>query len=227
MWWREDWMAKNYYIRYKIQIVMDVVIFCRVSTQIQEYHRQVNDLTNLANFNGWNIVKIFCEKVSGAAPVHNRKELNAMIDYVKNNKVDKVLVTELSRLGRDTLQVLETINILNEIKVSLFIQNYSIETLNSEGKINAMSQFMVTILAEIARMERRTIYERMESGYENFRREGGKVGRKLGYRKTDDLFLTEYAEEFRLLKKGISLRNVSKITGTAVNTLRKCKALMN
>jgi DNA invertase Pin-like site-specific DNA recombinase len=111
-------------------------------------------------------------------------------------------VTELSRLGRDTLQVLETINILNEIKVSLFIQNYSIETLNSEGKINAMSQFMVTILAEIARMERRTIYERMESGYENFRREGGKVGRKLGYRKTDDLFLTEYAEEFRLLKKG-------------------------
>jgi DNA invertase Pin-like site-specific DNA recombinase len=90
-----------------------------------------------------------------------------------------------------------------------------------------MSQFMVTILAEIARMERRTIYERMESGYENFRREGGKVGRKLGYRKTDDLFLTEYAEEFRLLKKGISLRNVSKITGTAVNTLRKCKALMN
>jgi DNA invertase Pin-like site-specific DNA recombinase len=86
---------------------------------------------------------------------------------------------------------------------------------------------MVTILAEIARMERRTIYERMESGYENFRREGGKVGRKLGYRKTDDLFLTEYAEEFRLLKKGISLRNVNKITGTAVNTLRKCKALMN
>jgi DNA invertase Pin-like site-specific DNA recombinase len=157
--------------------------------------------------------------------VHNRKELNAMIDYVKNNKVDKVLVTELSRLGRDTLQVLETINILNEIKVSLFIQNYSIETLNSEGKINAMSQFMVTILAEIARMERRTIYERMEN--ENFRREGGKVGRKLGYRKTDDLFLTEYAEEFRLLKKGISLRNVNKITGTAVNTLRKCKALMN
>ena len=150
-----------------------------------------------------------------------------MLDYLSENKVDKVLVTELSRLGRDTLQVLDVINVLNEMKVSLFIQNYSIETLTPNGNINTMSQFMVTILAEIAKMERRTIHERMESGYENYRLSGGRVGRKLGYRKTDDLLLTEYAEELRLLKKGISLRNVSKLTGTSINTLRKCRALMN
>lgn len=206
---------------------MDVVLFCRVSTQIQEYHRQVNDLTNLANYNGWKIVNVFCEKVSGATANTKRKELMAMIDFISTNKVDKILVTELSRLGRDTLQILDTINILNEMNVSLFIQNYSIETLTPDGKINAMSQFMVTILAEIAKMERSTIHERMVSGYENYRSAGGKVGRKQGYRKTDALLLTEYAEELRLLKKGISLRNVSKITGTSVNTLRKCKVLMN
>ena len=206
---------------------MNVVLFCRVSTQIQEYHRQVHDLTNFANFNGWNIVKIFCEKVSGAASNSKRKELTAMLDYISENKVDKVLVTELSRLGRDTLQVLDVINVLNEMKVSLFIQNYSIETLTVDGEINAMSQFMITILAEVAKMERRTIQERMESGYENYRQSGGKVGRKVGYRKTDELLLTEYAEELRLSKKGISLRNVSKLTGTSINTLRKCKVLLN
>ncbi|MDE6254957.1 MAG: recombinase family protein, partial [Muribaculaceae bacterium] len=125
------------------------------------------------------------------------------------------------------LQVLEVIEILNEAGVSLYIQNYNIETLTHDGKINAMSQFLVTILAEVAKMERRTIRERMESGYDNFIKAGGRVGRKPGYRKTDDLLLVEYAEELRLLKKGISLRNVSKLTGTSVNTLRKCKALLN
>ena len=150
-------------------------------------------------------MKIFCEKVSGAASNSKRKELTAMLDYISENKVDKVLVTELSRLGRDTLQVLDVINVLNEMKVSLFIQNYSIETLTVDGEINAMSQ----------------------SGYENYRQSGGKVGRKVGYRKTDELLLTEYAEELRLLKKGISLRNVSKLTGTSINTLRKCKVLLN
>lgn len=88
-----------------------------------------------------------------------------------------------------------------------------------------MSQFLVTILAEVARMERKTIRERVESGYNNFRANGGKVGRKVGYRKSDEDMKEEYKEEVRLLKKGISLRNVQKITGTSVNTLRKIKAI--
>lgn len=205
----------------------NVVIFCRVSTKVQDYQRQVNDLTAFAQARSWKVEKCFCEKVSGAASKSKRKELLAMLEYVRENKIDRVLVTELSRLGRDTLQVLEVINELNRIGVSLYIQNYNIETLTIEGKVNAMSQFLVTILAEVAKMERRSIRERMESGYENYVAAGGRVGRKPGYKKADTLFLVEYAEEMRLLKKGISLRNVSKLTGTAVNTLRKCKALLN
>lgn len=90
-----------------------------------------------------------------------------------------------------------------------------------------MSQFLITILAEVARMERKTIRERVESGYNNFRANGGKVGRKEGYRKSDDEMREEYAEEIRLLKKGYSLRNIQKITNTSVNTLRKIKNLTN
>lgn len=150
-----------------------------------------------------------------------------MMEYLSKNKIERVLVTELSRLGRDTLQVLKVINELNKIGVTLNIQNYNIETLTDEGKPNAMSQFLITILAEEAKMERQTIRERMESGYNNYRSNGGCVGRKPGYRKADTPFYVEYAEEMRLLKKGISLRNVSKLTGTSINTLRKCKTLMN
>ena len=149
-----------------------------------------------------------------------------MMDYISQNTVNRVLVTELSRLGRDTYQVLEVINILNELKVSLFIQNYNIETLNEEGKPNAMSQFLITILAEVAKMERTSIRERMASGYHLHLKNGGKVGRQLGYRKPSGSLYKEYSEEIRLLRKGISLRNISKLTGTAVNTIRKCKKLI-
>ena len=95
-----------------------------------------------------------------------------------------------------------------------------------EGEINPMSQFLITILAEVARMERKTIRERVASGYQNFRSNGGKVGRKVGYSKSNETMKEEYAEEIRLLKRGYSLRNTAKLTGTSVNTLRKLTALM-
>ena len=148
-----------------------------------------------------------------------------MINHIHIHNVNKVLVTELSRLGRDTLQVLQTIEILNQNKVSVYIQNYNIETLVSNGEVNPMSQFLITILAEVARMERKTIRERVASGYQNFRNNGGSVGRKVGYRKSEEAMLEEYKEEIKLLRKKISLRNVCKLTGTSINTLRKLKSL--
>ena len=199
-----------------------ICIFARVSTSIQDYERQVNELTALAQRNGWSVEAVFCEKVSGAKKNIERKELSRMVEYVQAHHINKVAVTELSRLGRDTLQVLEVIEQFNKLGISLFIQNYSIETLTEDGKINPMSQFLITILAEVARMERKTIRERVESGYKNYRANGGKVGRKEGYRKSESDMREQYAEEIRLLRKGISLRNISKITGTSVNTIRKC-----
>lgn len=202
---------------------MKTIIFARVSTNIQEYDRQVNELTTLANSKGWSVEAVFAEKISGAKANAERSELLNMVAYVEANAIDKVLVTELSRLGRDTLQVLEVIEMLNSKGISLYIQNYNIETLTAEGKVNPMSQFLITILAEVARMERKTIRERVASGYANYRNNGGKVGRKQGYRKSEEAMREEYSEVFKLLKKGISLRNISKITNVSVNTIRKCK----
>ena len=203
-----------------------VVIFARVSSTngTQDYERQINDLQVLASANNWTVEAVFAEKVSGAKKNTERTELMNMINYI--NSHNKVLVTELPRLGRDPLQVLQAIEILNQNKVSVFIQNYNIETLTPEGEINPMSQFLITILAEVARMERKTIRERVASGYQNFRSNGGKVGRKVGYSKSNETMKEEYAEEIRLLKRGYSLRNTAKLTGTSVNTLRKLTALM-
>lgn len=203
--------------------MVKTVIFARVSTSSQEYDRQVNELTILANANGWSVEAVFAEKVSGAKANNDRVELLNMINFVEANHIDKVLVMALDRLGRDTLQVLEVIEMLNSRGISLYIQNYNIETLTKEGKVNAMSQFLITILAEVARMERKTIRERVESGYKNFRANGGKVGRKVGYQKSESMMKEQYTEEIKLLKKGYSLRNISKLTGTSINTIRKCK----
>lgn len=205
---------------------MKVVMFARVSTNLQEYDRQINELTTIANNKGWSIKAVFAEKISGAKANAERTELLNMISYIEKNSIDKVLVTELSRLGRDTLQVLEVIEMLNSKGISLYIQNYNIETLTDEGKVNPMSQFLITILAEVARMERKTIRERVASGYANYRSNGGKVGRKEGYRKSEEDMKAEYAKEIQLLRKGLSLRNVSAITSTSVNTLRKIKSMI-
>ena len=204
-----------------------IVISARVSTSVQDYERQVNELSAVARRNFWSVEATFCEKVSGAKKNAERKELSRMIEFVQSHNINKVAVTELSRLGRDTLQVLEVIEQFNRLGISLYIQNYGIETLTEDGKVNPMSQFLITILAEVARMERKTIRERVESGYKNYRANGGKVGRKEGYRKSEADMREQYAEEIRLLRKGISLRNISKITGTSINTIRKCQSLIS
>lgn len=207
---------------------MKVVIYGRVSSTngAQDYQRQINDLTKFAHHNNYEVTKIFAERVSGAKKNSERPALMELINFVNAHDIDKVLVTELSRLGRDTLQTLQTIELLNQNKISLYIQNYNIETLTSDKEINPMSQFLITILAEVARMERKTIRERIDSGYRNHLAAGGSVGRKKGYRKNNDTMKTQYIEDIKLLKKGYSLRNIQKITGTSLNTLQKVKQLI-
>ena len=206
-----------------------VVIIGRVSTDHQNYERQVVELTDYCNKVGWDVVEVFTNKVSGAESIENRSEILDMIEFVKMNDVQRVVCLEISRLGRNTLEALKVIQILNENKVSLYIKNYNLETLNLDGSVNPITSLICTILLEIASMERLTIKERMTSGrtqyIERCRREGIKMGRPATYKKELDTYKQQYQKEIGLLKKGISLRNVASITGTSVNTIRKIKEL--
>jgi len=207
----------------------NVVLLCRVSTNRQDYHRQVAELTQFCAQSGWNICKVFANKVSGAKDIEERPEIQELIEYVKGNKVDKVVCLEISRLGRNTLEALKVIRLLTDNGIALYVKNYNLETL-TDGKVNPVSNLICTILLEIASMEKITIAERMASGRKQYiercRAEGIKMGRPSTYRKSDDTYKAQYGKEISLLRKGISLRNVCSLTGTSVNTLRRLSAFV-
>lgn len=201
------------------------IIYARVSTAGQDYDRQLAELKQYAARMGYDVVKTFSEKISGTKKLEERQAMTELLNYVEINKVDKVLIYECSRLSRRAVDFLSIIEIFNEKKISLYIHQNGLETLLPNGKINPIATLVLGILAQFNGMERSLIRSRMESGYNNFRNNGGVVGRKTGYRKTNEQMILEYAEEIKLLKKGYSLRNISKITHTSVNTLRKLYAL--
>ena len=204
---------------------MDVVLLCRVSTAGQDYSRQVDELSDFCSKMGWNVRRIFTAKVSGAKKIEERSELTEMLDYIRENRIDRVCVLEISRLGKNTLEALKVIRLLNDNGVCLYIKNYNLETLGADGKPNPIASMICTILLEVAQMESLTIMERMASDRDRYiakcRAEGIKMGRPGTYRKIDERMRTQYTKELGLLKKGISLRNISAITGTSVGTIRK------
>ena len=204
---------------------MRVVILARVSTDKQLYERQVVQMEQYCKSVGWDVAKVFTNKVSGAKKNEDRSEIMEMLAYIEENKIDKVCVLEISRLGRNTLEALKVIELLNEKKICLFIKNYNLETLDAKGNVNPITSLICTILLEISSMERHTIIERMASGRDQYiakcRATGKKMGRPSTYRKSDDTMREQYKKDISLLKQGMSLRNISIITGTSIMTIRK------
>ena len=204
-----------------------VAILARVSTQGQDYERQVVELTDYCQRMNWEVVKVFANKVSGATKNADREEISGLVEYVKEHRLNRVVCLEISRLGRNTLEALKVIDYLNENGVSLHIKNYNLNTLTEDGKVNPVASLICTILLEIASMERLTIKERMESGRNQYiakcREQGIKMGRPSTYRKSDESYKDQYQKEIGLLRKGISLRNVKAITGTSLGTLQRLK----
>lgn len=205
-----------------------VVILARVSTDKQEYQRQINELTDYCNKVGWEVVRVFANKVSGALKIEEREEIKELITYVRENEVKRVVCMEISRVGRNTLEALKVIQFLTDHKVSLYVKNYNLETLDERGRINPVANLICTILLEVAAMERLTIKERMESGRKQYidrcRKEGIKMGRPSTYRKSKEKYKEQYPKEISLIRKGLSLSNISKITGTSINTIRRIKS---
>lgn len=202
-----------------------VVIYTRVSTQGQEYERQLAELRDYAARMNYEVVEEFSEKVSGAKRVEEREALMSLLSYVEAHKVDKVLIYECSRLSRRAVDFLTVIEHLSSLKVSVYILQNGLETLMENGSVNPIASLVLGIIGQFNSMERSLIRSRMESGYKHYRQQGGQVGRKVGYKKSDDDMRQQYSKEIQLLRKGLSLRNIQAITSTSVNTLRKLKTI--
>ncbi len=175
-------------------------------------------------------MEVFANKVSGTATNEQRTEIQELVEYVKNHQISRVVCLEISRVGRNTLEALKVIQLLNENRVSLFVKNYNLETLDADGNVNPIASLICTILLEIASMERLTIKERMASGRKQYiekcRRDGIKMGRPSTYRKSDEEYRKQYQKEISLIRKGLSLANISAITGTSINTIRRIKEVV-
>ena len=200
-----------------------VLIYARVSTSAQDYTRQITELRKYAKKQNFEIVKEFSEKISGGKKVEERTAIKEMLDFVKFNKVDKVLIYECSRLSRRQLDFLSIIEQLTEAGVSLYILQNGLETLLPDGKPNPIANLCFGIIAEFNNLEKNLIRARMASGYEHHRASGGRVGRKEGYRKSEEEYRMTYEREISLLAKGNTLKDVRAITGTSINTLRKLR----
>ena len=200
-----------------------VVLYARVSTSAQDYTRQITELRKYAKKQNYEIVKEFSEKISGAKKIEERAAIKELLDFVSQNKVEKVLVYECSRLSRRQLDFLSIVEQLTELKVSLFVLQNGLETLLPDGRRSPLASLCLGIISEFNSLEKSLIRARCASGYEHYREKGGKVGRKEGYRKSEEDYRTTYDREIALLSKGNTLKDVRAITGTSINTLRKLK----
>ena len=199
------------------------VIYCRVSSigDRQSNERQVKDLEEYANSRTYTIAKVYEEKISGAKKNNERPVLLECLEYCFSEGIDILLISELSRLGRNVDEVLKNVMLCKEKGLNIYFQKEGLSIFDDQGK---ESPFLtIAVLGTCAQMERENIQYRLQSGYKNFREKGGKVGRKPGTVKTEETKRAEYKEVISLLKRGYSVRNTARLTGFGISTVQRVK----
>jgi DNA invertase Pin-like site-specific DNA recombinase len=204
---------------------MKAAIYARVSSvgDRQDTTRQIRDLERYALDNSIDIVKTFEEHISGAKKTKDRPVLTECLDYCINNNVDILLISELSRLGRNVDDVLANVQFCKEHHLNVYFQKEQLSIFNSDGKEHPFLTIFIAVLGTCAEMERENIKYRLNSGKEKYIAEGGKVGRKAGWTKSDEKLQEQYASVIKQLKKGYPIRLVAKSEGVGVSTVQRMK----
>ena len=204
---------------------MNAVIYARVSSvgDRQDTTRQVKDLEKYALDNSIDIVKSFEEHISGAKKAKDRPVLTECLDYCFTNNIDILLISELSRLGRNVDDVLANVQLCKEHHLNVYFQKEQLSIFNSDGKEHPFLTIFIAVLGTCAEMERDNIKYRLNSGKEKYIAEGGKLGRKVGYKKSDEKLREEYAGVIKGLRKGYPIRMIAKNEGVGVSTVERIK----
>lgn len=213
------------------------IIYARVSSSgsleyRQNTDRQVQDLKEYATYKGFELVKVYTEHISGAKKNSDRPVLAEAIDKCKelveigNNKVI-LLVSELSRVGRNAFEVLETIKTLVDFGINLYLQKEQMTLLDDQGKPSLFAPIMLATLSTCAQLERENITFRLNSGRKRYIENGGRLGRPRGSVKTTEKKLEEYKEVITLLKKNYTMRDVAKLSGVSISSVQRVKKLIS
>ena len=201
------------------------VIYARVSSvgDRQSTARQVGDLTQYAITNGMVVAEIYEEHISGAVKNEERPVLCECLDYCIANGIHTLLISELSRLGRNVDEVLANVKRCKDNNLNIYFQKENISIFQADGSKNPFLNIFISVLGTCAEMEREAIKFRLDSGLKRYREQGGKVGRKVGSIKTREQKQDEYAKVLRCLKQGKSIRDTSVLCGVSVSTVFRVK----
>ena len=205
------------------------VIYARVSSigDRQNTDRQISDLLDYVSFKNLEISKIYEEHISGAKKNTERPVLQEAIGYCKTNHISILLVSELSRLGRNAFEVLATVKDLIDSGINLYMQKEQLTLLDADGKPTMFAPIMIATLSTCAQLERENIKFRLNSGRKLYIERGGKLGRKVGSIKTTEQKKEEHKDIISYLKKGYSVRNVAKLCNKGISTVQRVKKEFN
>ena len=206
-------------------------IYARVSStgDRQSTERQVIDLTDYAKKNSMTICKTFEEHISGAKKNHERPVLQECLTYCVEEKIDVVLLSELSRLGRNVDEVLANIRFAKENHLNIYFQKEGLSIYGADNNENAYLTITIAVLGTASQLERENLIFRLKSGRKvyvdkNLAATGKSgLGRKVGYRKPVETKKEEYKETLKLLKAGYPIRKVAKLTDVSESTVKRLK----
>ena len=201
------------------------VIYARVSSvgDRQDTSRQIRDLEILAKEKSLKVVNTYEEHISGAKKTQERPVLKECLQYCISNHVSILLLSELSRLGRNVDDVLSNVKLCKENHLNVYFQKEQLSIFGADGKEHPFLTIFIAVLGTCAQMERENIKFRLNSGKAQFIAKGGKVGRKNGYKKPDEKFREEYAAVIKQLRKGYPVRMVAASCGVGISTVQRIK----
>ena len=201
------------------------VIYARVSSvgDRQNTARQVEDLMKYAEVNGCEVVKTFEEHISGATRNEERAVLCECLNFCITNKIDTLLISELSRLGRNVDEVLANVKLCKDNHLNIYFQKENLSLFNPDGSKNPFLTIFISVLGTCAELERDSIKFRLQSGLRRYRENNGVMGRKVGSTKSKEKKQEEYAKVIKLLKGGQSVGNTAKLCEVGISTVQRIK----
>ena len=168
---------------------------------------------------------LFDKGVSGKIPFSERTEGNKLTQLVNEGKVSEVVVEELSRLGRNTIDTLTTLKFFEDNGVNVVVKSMGNLQSMVNGKKNPIWNLITSVMSSLYELERENILERTEMGRKMYVMNGGKLGRKVGTTENRSDFLKKEKTQkiLSLLEKGKSVRDISGRLGVSTSTVVKVR----
>ena len=168
---------------------------------------------------------LFDKGVSGKIPFSERTEGNKLTQLVNEGKVSEVVVEELSRLGRNTIDTLTTLKFFEDNGVNVIVKSMGNLQSMVNGKKNPIWNLITSVMSSLYELERENILERTEMGRKMYVMNGGKLGRKVGTTENRSDFLKKEKTQkiVSLLEKGKSVRDISGRLGVSTKTVVKVR----